>query len=51
MGWGDGENGVEGGMGEGSPAVTIMLKPNPRFVDVDNVGCLVCEVEEGMHNI
>ena len=26
-------------------------KPNPRFLDENNVGCLVCEVEEGVHNI
>ena len=51
MEWGEGENEVEGGMGEGSPGVAIVVKPNPRFLDEDNVGCLVCDVEECMHNI
>ena len=38
-------------MGEGSPGVAIVVRPNPRFLDVDNVCCLVCEVEEGLHDI
>ena len=38
-------------MGEGCPGVAIVIKPNPRFLDEDNVCCLVCEVEEGMHDI
>ena len=38
-------------MGDGSPGVAIVVKSNPRFLDENNVGYLVCEVEEGMHNI
>ena len=51
MGWGGGQDGVEGGMEHGSPGVVIVVKPNPRFLDENNVCCLVCEVEEGVHNI
>ena len=38
-------------MADGSPGVAIVVKPNPRFLDEDNVCCLVCEVEESVHNI
>ena len=38
-------------MGDGSPGVAIVAKSNPRFLDENDVCCLVCEVEEGMHNI
>ena len=31
--------------------VAIVVKPTPRFLDEDNVYCLVCEVEEGLHDI
>ena len=51
MGRVGGQNGVEGGMGDCSPDIAIMVKPNPRFLDENNVCCLVCEVKEGMHNI
>ena len=51
MGWGGRKNGVKGGMGDGSPGVAVVVKSNPRFLDVNNVCCLVCEVKEGMHNI
>ena len=42
---------MKGGMGDGSPDVAIVVKSNTRFLDENNVGCLVCEVEESMHNI
>ena len=51
MRWRGWENGIKGGMGDSSPGVAIVVKPNPRFLDENNVGCLVCEVEEGVHNI
>ena len=51
MRWGGGWNGVEGGKGDCSPGIAIMVKPNPRFLDKDNVCCLVCEVKESLHNI
>ena len=38
-------------MGDSSPGVAIVVKPNPRFLAENDVGCLVCEVEEGVHNI
>ena len=38
-------------MGDGSPGIVIVVKPNPRFLDENNVGCLVCEVEEDVHNV
>ena len=38
-------------MGDSSPGIAIVVKPNPGFLDENNVGCLVCEVEEGGHNI
>ena len=51
MGWGGRKNGVKGGMGDGSRGVAVVVKSNPRFLDENNVCCLVCEVEEGMNNI
>ena len=40
-------------MGEGTSlaGLAFVVKPNPRFLDEDNVCCLVCEVEEGVHNV
>ena len=38
-------------IGNYSPGVVIVVKPNPGFLDEDDVCCLVCEVKEGMHNI
>ena len=38
-------------MGDGSPGVAIVVKSNPRFLDENNVACLVWKVEEGMHDI
>ena len=43
MGLGGGSNGVEVRMVDCSPAVAIMVKPDPRFLDEDNVCCLVCD--------
>ena len=51
MGWGGRKNRVKRGMGDGSPGVAVVVKSNPRFLDENNVCCLVCEVEEGMHDI
>ena len=51
MGLGGWENGIKGGMGDGSPGVAVVVKSNSRFLEENNVSCLVCEVEEGMHNI
>ena len=51
MGWVERKNGIKGGMGEGSPGVAIVVKPDPRFLDEDNVCCLVCEVKEGKRDI
>ena len=38
-------------MGNGSPGVAVVVKSNPRFLDENKVGYLVCNVEEGVHNI
>ena len=38
-------------MEDGAPGVGVIVKPNPWFLDKDNVCCLVCKVEEGVHNI
>ena len=51
MGRGGGENGVEGGVGEGGPGISVVVKPNPRLLDKDNVCCFVCKVEKGVHDI
>ena len=45
------KNGVEGGLGDGGPGVGVVVKPNPRFLNKDNVCCFVCKVVEGVHNI
>ena len=46
MAWGGRKNGVKGGIGDGSPGVAVVVKSNPRFLDENNVGYLVCEVED-----
>ena len=51
MGWGGGKNAVERGMGDCGPGIAIVVKPNPRFLDEDNICFLVCEFKEGMYNI
>ena len=38
-------------MGDGVPGVGVVVKPNPRFLDEDDVCCFVCKVEAGVHNI
>ena len=38
-------------MGDGVPGIGVVVKPNPRFLDEDDVCCFVCKVEEGVHNI
>ena len=51
MRWGWGKNGVEGGVGDGGPGTGVVVKSDPRFLDKDDVCCLVCKVKESMHNI
>ena len=51
MGWGCWKDRVEGGVGDGVPGVGVVVKPNPRFLDEDDICCFVCKVEEGVHNI
>ena len=51
MGCGGCENAVKGRMVDCSPGVTIVIKHNSRFVYEINVCGLVCDVEEGVHNI
>ena len=38
-------------MGNGSPGIAVVVKSDPRFMDENDVCRLVCEVEEGVHNI
>ena len=38
-------------MADSSTGIAIVVKPNLRFLDENDVGCLVCKVEEGVHNI
>ena len=51
MRWRGRKNGIIGGMGDSSPGIAVVVQSNPRFLDENDVCCLVCEVEEGMHNI
>ena len=51
MGWRGWENGIKGGMGDSSPGIALVFKPNPGFLDENNVGCFVCDVEEGVDNV
>ena len=37
-------------MGDGGPGAGVVVKPNPSFLDNDNVCYFVCKVEEGVHN-
>lgn len=48
-GWGE-DRGV-GGVGDGVPGVAIVVKPDPGFLDQDNVSGLVCKVKECLHNV
>ena len=51
MRWRGRKNGIKRGMGDVSPGIAVVVKSNPRFLDENDVCCLVYEVEEGMHNI
>ena len=51
MRWGGSKDGVKGGVGNGSPGIAVVVKSNPRFLDENDVCRLVCEVEEGVHNV
>ena len=51
MVWECGKDAVEGGVGDSVPGVGVVVKPNPRFLDEDDVCCFVCKVEEGVAKV
>ena len=38
-------------MADGCPGIAVGMKSKPRFLDENDVYCLVCKVKEGMDNI
>ena len=46
MRWIGRKNGITGGMGDSSPGIAVVVISNRRFLDENDVCCLVCEVED-----